>query len=66
MAQSNASASDATTKPLPKFTLPEDWLATLIGLVIVLVIGLGLIGPGPVSATLSVAPGECLPGGDGV
>ncbi len=41
---------------LPK--LSEDWLATLIGLVIVAVIGLGLLGPGPQSVTLEAAPGE--------
>jgi hypothetical protein len=38
--------------------LSEDWLATIIGLVIVAVIGLGLFGPGPLEFTLSAEPGE--------
>lgn len=43
-----------------RFTLSEDWLATLIGLAIVLVIGAGLIGPGPQSVKVSAAPGEVI------
>lgn len=35
----------------------EDWQATLIGLAIVAVIGLGLIGPGPQTVTLKAAAG---------
>lgn len=38
-------------------TLSEDWQATLIGLAIVAVIGLGLIGPGPQTVTLKAAAG---------
>lgn len=38
--------------------LSEDWLATIIGLLIVAAIGLGLIGPGPQTASLKAAPGE--------
>lgn len=40
-----------------RLTLPEDWQATLVGLAIVTVIGLGLIGPGPQTITLTAAPG---------
>jgi hypothetical protein len=40
------------------FKLSEDWLATGIGLVIVLVIGAGLIGPGPQKVSVKAAPGE--------
>jgi hypothetical protein len=40
-----------------RFKLSEDWLATLIGLGIVLVIGAGLIGPGPQSSKLSAEAG---------
>jgi len=43
---------------MPKFKLTEDWLATLTGWVIVLVIGAGLIGPGPQKANLSADAGE--------
>ncbi len=38
--------------------LSEDWLATLVGLAIVLVIGFGLLGPGAQSVTLKAKPGE--------
>ncbi|MCA9905176.1 MAG: hypothetical protein KC547_15075 [Anaerolineae bacterium] len=40
------------------FHLSEDWLATLVGLAIVAVIGFGLLGPGAQSVKLSAAPGE--------
>lgn len=46
----------AQTKP--RFSLSEDWLATLIGLAIVLVISSGLLGPGPQIVTLKAKPGE--------
>lgn len=38
--------------------LPEDWIATGIGLLIVLIIGTGLLGPGAQSATLKAQAGE--------
>jgi hypothetical protein len=44
--------------PVAKFKLSEDWLATLIGLAIVLVIGAGLLGPGPQRIVLKASPGE--------
>lgn len=40
-----------------RLNLSEDWQATLVGLAIVAVIGLGLIGPGPQTVTLTAAPG---------
>lgn len=46
--------------PARRFSLSEDWLATIIGLLIVAIIGLGLIGPGPQTVTLKAAPGESV------
>jgi hypothetical protein len=40
-----------------RFTLSEDWLATLVGLGIVLIIAAGVVGPGPQSASLRAQPG---------
>lgn len=40
---------------MPK--LNEDWLATIIGLLIIAVIGLGLLGPGPQSVTVTTEAG---------
>ncbi|MBI5671630.1 MAG: hypothetical protein HZC41_26860 [Chloroflexi bacterium] len=50
------------TQPNPprRFSLSEDWLATIIGLVIVAIVGLGLLGPGPQSVTLTAKPGETV------
>lgn len=39
------------------FKLTEDWLATLIGLALALVIGLGVLGPGGQNVGLKAAPG---------
>ncbi|MCC6613819.1 MAG: hypothetical protein IT320_10100 [Anaerolineae bacterium] len=44
------------------FHLSEDWLATIVGLALVLVIGFGLLGPGAQSLKLSAAPGETVDG----
>jgi|SRR5690606_3236754 len=44
--------------PPTSFRLSEDWLATIIGLVIVLIIGSGLIGPGPQNVSVNAAAGE--------
>ncbi|NWF67894.1 MAG: hypothetical protein HXY40_02295 [Chloroflexi bacterium] len=41
-----------------KFSLSEDWLATIAGLIIVAVIGLGVLGPGPQTVTINAAAGE--------
>ncbi len=46
------------SSPSRRFSLSEDWLATIIGLVLVGIIGLGLLGPGAQSKKLEVAPGE--------
>lgn len=40
------------------FSLSEDWLATIIGLLIVLIIGAGLLGPGARSISVSADAGE--------
>lgn len=50
------------TQPQParRFSLSEDWLATIIGLIIVAIVGLGLLGPGPQSVTLTAKPGETI------
>ncbi|MBZ0277864.1 MAG: hypothetical protein K8I60_17080 [Anaerolineae bacterium] len=47
-----------TTAGTQRFSLSEDWQATLIGLGIVLVIGLGLLGPGGQTKNITVQPGE--------
>lgn len=44
--------------PAKKPMLSEDWIATLIGLAIVLIIGVGLIGPGPQTVTLEADAGS--------
>ena len=44
--------------PQKSMKLSEDWLATIIGLVIVAIIGAGFIGPGPQNAQLRAAVGE--------
>jgi hypothetical protein len=49
--------AQSNTTPQP-FRLSEDWLATIIGLAIVLVIGLGLLGPGPQNVSITAPPGE--------
>lgn len=50
------------TQPNPprRFSLSEDWLATIIGLIIVAVVASGLIGPGPQTVTLAAKPGETV------
>lgn len=47
---------------MTNFKLSEDWLATIIGLVIVLVIGSGLLGPGPQNVSLKAEAGESASG----
>jgi len=47
---------------MTNFKLSEDWLATIIGLVIVLVIGAGLLGPGPQNVSLKAEAGESASG----
>ena len=46
------------SSPPRRFRLSEDWLATIIGLVIVGVVGLGLLGPGAQKHELKAAAGE--------
>jgi Tfp pilus assembly protein PilV len=50
-------APNAQPAPRAGFKLTEDWLATIVGLVLVLIIGLGLLGPGGQSVALTAAPG---------
>lgn len=42
------------------FRLSEDWLATLVGLLIVFVVGFGLLGPGALEVRLTAQPGETV------
>jgi hypothetical protein len=49
-----------TAPPRVRFNLSEDWVSTLIGLVVVLVIGSGLIGPGPQSEKVSADVGKTI------
>lgn len=46
------------TSKISAFNLSEDWTATLIGLLIVLVIGTGLFGPGARTITVSADADE--------
>lgn len=41
---------------MPK--LKEDWLATIVGLLIVASVGLGLVGSGPQTVNIQADPGE--------
>ena len=50
-------ASNAQTATRARFKLTEDWLATIVGLVLVFVIGAGLLGPGAQNVSLGAAPG---------
>lgn len=45
---------------MSRIHVPEDWLATGIGLAIVLIIGAGLLGPGPQTIALRATPGEAV------
>jgi hypothetical protein len=47
-------------QPVRRFSLSEDWLATIIGLIIVAIVGLGLLGPGPQSVILNAKPGKSV------
>ncbi len=49
-------ASNAPTAAKTPFKLTEDWLATIVGLVLVAIIGFGLLGPGGQSVAVSAAP----------
>ncbi|MBL8156481.1 MAG: hypothetical protein JNM70_20040 [Anaerolineae bacterium] len=52
------SAAQPSRTGLARWQPSEDWLATFIGLAIVLIIGAGLLGPGPQTANLTAAAGE--------
>lgn len=55
--------TDSKTPAASKRTslkVSEDWLATIVGLAIVLVIGIGVFGPGPQTAKLTTAAGESV------
>lgn len=51
----------AATEKGQGFRLPEDWLATIIGLVLVAVIGFGLLGLGAQKHELKAAAGADAP-----
>ena len=48
----------ASTSSSRRFSLSEDWLATLIGLSIVALVGFGLLGPGAQKHELKAVAGE--------
>lgn len=50
-----------SSSPPRRFSLSEDWLATIIGLLIVGIVGLGLLGPGAQKHELKAAAGEDAP-----
>lgn len=50
-------AEYSEVQAIMKLNLAEDWQATLAGLAMVAAIGLGLVGPGPQTVTLTAAPG---------
>jgi hypothetical protein len=45
------------TAPPGSFKLSEDWLATITGLIVALVLGLGLLGPGAQSVAVTAKAG---------
>lgn len=51
----------ASTSSSRRFSLSEDWLATLIGLSIVALVGFGLLGPGAQKHELKADAGESAP-----
>ncbi|CAG0983864.1 hypothetical protein ANRL2_02649 [Anaerolineae bacterium] len=51
--------AEQQSKP-SSFKLSEDWLATIVGLIIVLIVGVGVLGPGPQTAKLTTAAGESM------
>ncbi len=58
MTQTNAPPQETPQKPATGFELSEDWIATFIGLILVLVIGMGLLGPGAQSVRVEAAAGQ--------
>lgn len=48
------------TPVTPRFKLSQDWLATILGLALVALIGSGLLGPGPHRLTITAEPGETV------
>lgn len=44
--------------PQNRFRLSEDWQATLLGLTVALIIGLGVLGPGGQTITTKAAAGQ--------
>jgi hypothetical protein len=52
------SAVQPSPTGLARWQPSEDWVATFIGLSIVLIIGVGLLGPGPQTVKLTAAAGK--------
>jgi hypothetical protein len=52
-----SATTNVESAPRAAFKINEDWLATLIGLALVVVVGFGLLGPGAQSVALSADPG---------
>lgn len=52
-----SATTNVQSAPRAGFKLNEDWLATLIGLALVAIVGFGLLGPGAQSVALKADPG---------
>lgn len=52
-----SATTTAQNTPRAGFKLNEDWLATLIGLALVVILGFGLLGPGAQNVALKADPG---------
>lgn len=55
-----SATTNAQSSPRAGFKLNEDWLATLIGLAIVAIVGFGVLGPGAQSVALKADPGTTI------
>lgn len=57
MSSTTSSTTTVQNAPRAGLRLNEDWLATLIGLALVVIVGLGLLGPGAQSVAIKADPG---------
>ncbi len=59
MSQTDTSTATQTA-PFARFSISEDWLATIAGLVIVVILGLLITGPAPQNVVLTAPIGEMV------